>query len=158
MRRAKIEAGFAESNLARAATQETQMSILETWQRPTAASSRTRTHDAIGAAGKPAGAPLAALSCRGDTTASGDEQLTFATLQRASAMLRSSAYGPIRRVRCEVFQRVLTLRGRVPNFYMKQMAQTVVREVLSNDIVINNQVEVGGTERTSIAEEIECLF
>lgn len=73
-------------------------------------------------------------------------------------MLRSSLYGAIRCVVCELCQRVLILRGRVPSFYMKQMAQTVVRDLLSEGFVIDNQVEVDWTERTCIAEELECLF
>jgi hypothetical protein len=36
-------------------------------------------------------------------------------------------------------------RGRVPSFYMKQMAQTVVRDLLIDGFVIDNQVEVDQT-------------
>jgi len=61
-------------------------------------------------------------------------------------------------VACEVRQRVLVLRGRVPSFYLKQVVQTVVRDLLSDGLVIDNQVEVDRTERTCHAEEMECLF
>lgn len=60
----------------------------------------------------------------------------------ASEILRSSSYHPVRRVSCEVRDRVLILRGRVPSFYMKQLAQTVVRDLLNAGLLIDNRVEV----------------
>jgi hypothetical protein len=41
---------------------------------------------------------------------------------------------------------------------MKQMTQTVVRDLLSDGLVIDNQLEVDRKERTCITEEMECLF
>jgi hypothetical protein len=37
---------------------------------------------------------------------------------------------------------VLILQGRVPTFYLKQVAQTVVRDLLNDGFVIDNRVEV----------------
>jgi hypothetical protein len=51
----------------------------------------------------------------------------------------------VRHVLCEVRQRVLILRGCLPSFYMKQIAQTVVRDLLSDGFVMDNQVEVDQT-------------
>lgn len=65
--------------------------------------------------------------------------------EQAQCMLRSSSYRSVRHVLCDVRQRVLILRGRVPSFYMKQIAQTVVRDLLCDGFVIDNQVEVDRT-------------
>ena len=47
---------------------------------------------------------------------------------RAVLVLRSSVYHPLRLVRVEVDGgAVITLRGTVPSFYLKQMAQEAVR-------------------------------
>jgi hypothetical protein len=62
----------------------------------------------------------------------------------ANAVVAESSYHAVRRVSCEVRDCVLILRGRVPSFYMKQIAQTVVRHLLESGMVINNQLEVDG--------------
>ncbi len=61
----------------------------------------------------------------------------------AQTRLRQSSYCELRRVRCDFHEGVLTLRGRLPSYYLKQIAQTVVREIDEVDIVVN-QVEVTG--------------
>ncbi|QDU74594.1 hypothetical protein Pan97_16230 [Bremerella volcania] len=61
---------------------------------------------------------------------------------QASAELRTSSYHAVRNVSCEVCECVLILRGRVPSFYMKQIAQTVVRHLLDGNLVIDNQLEM----------------
>ena len=43
----------------------------------------------------------------------------------ASARLLRSRYPELYRVRCEFLEGVLTLRGRVSNYYMKQLAQNL---------------------------------
>ncbi len=60
----------------------------------------------------------------------------------ANAVLGESSYHAVRRVSCEVRDGMLVLRGRVPSFYMKQIAQTVVRHLLDGNFVIDNQLEV----------------
>jgi hypothetical protein len=62
--------------------------------------------------------------------------------KRVETRLRSSSHGPIRRLTCEVRRRALILRGCVPSFYMKQLAQTLVRDLLSDELVVDNQIEV----------------
>lgn len=59
----------------------------------------------------------------------------------AGARLRQSSYREVRCVTCEFREGVVTLRGRVPTFYLKQIAQSLV---LTMERVegINNRLEV----------------
>ena len=54
--------------------------------------------------------------------------------------LRNSSYAPIRRVSFNYHEGVLILRGRVPSYYLKQIAQTLVRNVKGVDVVVNRLV------------------
>lgn len=59
----------------------------------------------------------------------------------AAARLRGSPYMALRDVACEMRGSVLTLRGRVSSYYLKQLAQTLLQgiaEVLS----VDNQLDV----------------
>lgn len=85
---------------------------------------------------------------RAETTPSLDElqrQRNRALEDEAKAVLRNSSYYSVRCVSCEVRQHVLTLSGCVPSFYMKQIAQTVVRHLLDGSLVLENQLEVAQT-------------
>ena len=55
--------------------------------------------------------------------------------------LRTSGYCQLGLVSCEFHEGVLTLRGRVSTFYLKQVAQTLVRN-LDGVGEINNRLEV----------------
>lgn len=55
--------------------------------------------------------------------------------------LRSSPYLPVRSVSCELRQGVLCLRGRLPNYYLKQIAQETVA-TLGGVVRIDNAIEV----------------
>ena len=59
----------------------------------------------------------------------------------AERRLQESGHGCVRCVSCHYHQGVLALRGRVPSFYLKQVAQTVVGQI-DGVIEILNQVEV----------------
>ena len=59
----------------------------------------------------------------------------------AEARLRQSSYREVRCVTCEFHEGVLTLRGRVPTFYLKQVAQSLVLRMERAE-EINNRVEV----------------
>jgi osmotically-inducible protein OsmY len=59
----------------------------------------------------------------------------------AIADLRHSTYPELRRVTCEYHEGILTLRGRVSSYYMKQIAQTIVQHVEGVERVVN-RVEV----------------
>jgi hypothetical protein len=59
----------------------------------------------------------------------------------ARSRLRESVYPRIRQVRCEYRDGVLTLRGQVPSFFQKQIAQTLLRG-LQHKVHINNRLVV----------------
>ena len=82
-----------------------------------------------------------------DNTTDPDADQDVALELAARAILKASSYEPVRRVSCEVRQHVLTLRGRVPTFFIKQMAQTIVRRALDADVTICNQLEVDWASR-----------
>jgi hypothetical protein len=44
----------------------------------------------------------------------------------APARLRSSGYAGLRRLRCEVTDALVIVRGVLPSYYLKQMAQAVL--------------------------------
>ena len=60
---------------------------------------------------------------------------------RIETRLGCSAYRELRLVRCEFHEGVVTLRGVLASYYLKQMAQTVAREAAANCIVVN-RIEV----------------
>jgi osmotically-inducible protein OsmY len=72
----------------------------------------------------------------GGRTAVGDP-----VVQAAQQQLADSGYGTLRRIQCEFHEGVLTLRGRVSCFYLKQVAQTQVARVPGVQIV-TNRIEV----------------
>jgi osmotically-inducible protein OsmY len=59
----------------------------------------------------------------------------------AKADLWHSPYPELRRVTCEYYEGILTLRGHVSSYYMKQIAQTIVQHVEGVERVVN-RVEV----------------
>jgi osmotically-inducible protein OsmY len=59
----------------------------------------------------------------------------------AESRLRTSSYPELRSVRCDFHEGVLTLRGRVPRFYTKQLAQTLAAGVPGVEVVVN-RIEV----------------
>ncbi len=59
----------------------------------------------------------------------------------AASRLRRSPYPEVRRVACEFYEGMLRLRGRIPSYYLKQVAQTVVLGMIGVDEV-DNQLEV----------------
>jgi osmotically-inducible protein OsmY len=62
-------------------------------------------------------------------------------LEGAESCLRSNSYLALKNVSCEYNEGVLTLRGCLPSYYLKQVAQTAVARV---DGVqhIRNEIEV----------------
>ncbi len=57
------------------------------------------------------------------------------------ALLRQAPYMELHHVTCEFHEGILTLRGIVSSFYMKQLAQTVVRSLDGVERLLN-RVEV----------------
>lgn len=79
---------------------------------------------------------------RGTLVADGSDWLGAADDQhmarQAAQCLSGSAYAPVRCVRCSVKAGVLTLSGRVPSFYLKQVAQSLVLKLGQFEGVINH--------------------
>lgn len=61
--------------------------------------------------------------------------------EEAEAIFRASPYHQLRRLRCEFRDGVLVLRGSVPSYHLKQLAQTIVQG-LESVAKVDNQVEV----------------
>ncbi|MHB8861097.1 MAG: BON domain-containing protein [Pirellulaceae bacterium] len=59
----------------------------------------------------------------------------------AHLQLQQAPYRELHHVTCDYHEGILTLRGRVSSFYMKQVAQTVVRCLNGVDRLLN-RVEV----------------
>ena len=60
----------------------------------------------------------------------------------AERALQRSGYLSVRNVRCCYSDGVLTLRGRLPSFFLKQMAQCAVARRLRDEAIVDNQLEV----------------
>jgi osmotically-inducible protein OsmY len=59
----------------------------------------------------------------------------------AERRLRGSSFLALRNVSCEYHEGVMTLRGRLPTYYLKQIAQELVAEVEGVEKVFN-RIEV----------------
>jgi hypothetical protein len=62
----------------------------------------------------------------------------------ARSELRGSAYTCVRGVACRLRDGVLTLHGRVPTYFHKQVAQAIVLQRLDGSVAIDNQLRVVG--------------
>jgi hypothetical protein len=62
--------------------------------------------------------------------------------EQAQAELSNAPYPAVRRVSCQVKGGVLSLQGRVPSFYLKQVAQTLLRRYLAAGCVLENRLDV----------------
>jgi osmotically-inducible protein OsmY len=61
--------------------------------------------------------------------------------EMAQAVLRGSSYFELRDVSCDFSGGILTLRGCVPSYYLKQLAQATVADV-PGVVEVHNRVEV----------------
>ncbi len=62
--------------------------------------------------------------------------------EAAEARLHRSQYVELRGICCEFHEGVLTLRGQVPSYYLKQMAQSLVDRI-PGVLQLDNQLDVG---------------
>jgi len=62
-------------------------------------------------------------------------------VQAAQLRFKSSKYSEIRSLECEFSEGILFLRGRVSSYYLKQLAQEVVRSLEGIEKIVND-VEV----------------
>ena len=56
---------------------------------------------------------------------------------QARRRLRRSAYRELRNISCESQAGVLVLRGGVPSYYLKQLAQETLRPVAGAEVIVN---------------------
>lgn len=61
--------------------------------------------------------------------------------EKTMGLLRNSGYSSLARLNCQVADGEIVLMGRVPTFYLKQMAQTIVMRS-QNEKGIRNEVRV----------------
>lgn len=59
----------------------------------------------------------------------------------AEKLLRESSYYPLRNISCDQRNGTLILHGRVRSYYMKQMAQVLIRQI-NPEKGIDNRIEV----------------
>lgn len=77
-----------------------------------------------------------------DNGTAADREMAFLTAQKvAEQRLRCQPYLALRHVACDLRDGVLILRGLVPSYHLKQIAQTVVTD-LAGILRIENQIEV----------------
>jgi osmotically-inducible protein OsmY len=62
--------------------------------------------------------------------------------ERIERALRATGYGPLRCIEVAVQARLVVLRGRVPSYYLKQVAQTVALAIPGTH-QIRNELNVG---------------
>jgi hypothetical protein len=78
---------------------------------------------------------------RAGEVAQAGNTLRCGVVARAEFILHESSYPALRRLRCELTDGVSILRGAVPLYYLKQIAQMLVAKV-QNEIQISNEIEV----------------
>lgn len=59
------------------------------------------------------------------------------TLAELRARLVECHYPALQRVTCELYEGVLVLRGRVPSFYQKQLAQAIAAQCAGVEEIVN---------------------
>ncbi len=69
-------------------------------------------------------------------------QIANRVAERAETQLRRNGHVATQDISCSYHEGVLLLRGRVPTYYLKQVAQTVVMRVDGVEQV-DNRIEVG---------------
>ncbi len=77
------------------------------------------------------------------TAIAGVEASARVVLAKVAETLKTSGYAALRDVVVEYRKGVLVLRGTVPSFYMKQVAQTVTARVWGVE-VLDNRLSVEG--------------
>ncbi len=69
------------------------------------------------------------MSCASDTTS---------VVEEVRSQLRGNPYQAVKQVSCEYRDGTLILRGRLPSYYLKQVAQTAVARVPGVERVVNH--------------------
>jgi osmotically-inducible protein OsmY len=71
-----------------------------------------------------------------------DVESNFCVAERITQALLATGYPPLRNIEVSAFSQVFVLQGRVPNYYMKQIAQAVALNA-AGDREVRNEVTVG---------------
>jgi hypothetical protein len=87
---------------------------------------------------------------RGTITAA---PLPSEVVARATSRLRTSSHRVLGKTSCTYNAGVLTLRGHVPSFYLKQLAQTLVAELdevsqIDNCLTVHNPIEISAAQQS----------
>jgi osmotically-inducible protein OsmY len=61
--------------------------------------------------------------------------------EEADRVLSESAYPDLRRLQCDCHDGIISIRGRLPSYFLKQMAQTIVSRI-SGVRRVSNQINV----------------
>lgn len=69
-------------------------------------------------------------------------------IEAAQIALRKAPYGGLKAADCHLADGHLVLSGSVPSFFLKQMAQTLMLQVLDSTIQVDNRLEVDCTIST----------
>lgn len=69
--------------------------------------------------------------------------------EMAESHLRSNSYLALKNISCEFRQGVLILKGNVPTYYLKQVAQAVVAPTAGVERIVNEIEVVAPTARTT---------
>jgi osmotically-inducible protein OsmY len=67
--------------------------------------------------------------------------------------LRRSGYLALRDVSCDLYVGTVRLRGRLPSYYLKQVAQAIVSEIAGVHQVINHIEIVAPADRSPLGRE-----
>jgi hypothetical protein len=65
------------------------------------------------------------------------EQQARRQSEEAHQRLHQSGYAALSQLRCECGRGALVLHGHVPSYYLKQLAQTLVRDIGGVNIIVN---------------------
>jgi osmotically-inducible protein OsmY len=86
--------------------------------------------------GEPTGAEISAVQASAPLLVQSLEDLHLA--ERVACALRATGYGPLRSIHVIVHARLALLGGRVPSYYLKQLAQSTALTVSGIDQVRND--------------------
>ncbi len=84
--------------------------------------------------------PVLTTACAEHATETGNPQ--SATADLAERCLRSNPYLALKNVSCDLLDGVIVLRGCLPTFYLKQVAQEIVAHQVKGVGRLDNQIEV----------------
>jgi osmotically-inducible protein OsmY len=91
------------------------------------------------------GAGGEADTVRGTASLPGESQEDLRLAERVARALRATGYGPLRDLEVTVQARLVILGGRVPSYYLKQVAQTTALAVpgahqVRNDLAVGRPI------------------